>query len=273
MSLSITSDYSSLLAASSINPLDMIYEALTLENQQNPEFVDSPEFNNSNSVPSQLNTNSQALSNIQNGSNMLNVASNALNTISNNLQQIQDLAVDAANSTNGTYTQTLQQEINQQVSNINQIVGQTQFNGSPVLGSANSDYTLQIGSNSLHSMTSFNFGSALGAATTTALGIVSYNVGSAGAADSLISNIHQALSTLSNRRNQITGYETTLENTANSLLQSNMNIITTPQWTTQDAVSPQELSSIVQDQILQQAFVSLIEQANQTEGTILSLTN
>ena len=89
----------------------------------------------------------QAQRNANDGISIAQTTEGALNEINNNVQRIRELTVQAANNTNsGSDLQSIQDEINQRLAEINRVSEQTQFNGVKVLASDNA-MSIQVGAN------------------------------------------------------------------------------------------------------------------------------
>ena len=89
----------------------------------------------------------QASRNANDGISVAQTTEGSLNEINNNLQRIRELSVQATNQTNSDSDLTsIQSEIQQRLSEIDRVSGQTQFNGVKVLAS-NQDMTIQVGAN------------------------------------------------------------------------------------------------------------------------------
>jgi len=96
----------------------------------------------------QINGTNQAINNANNAVSETQTAAGALNTIVNNLQSIRTLAVEAANGSNSASDrQALDQQVQQQISEITQIAQQTTFNGLQVLNGSSGVQTYQVGAN------------------------------------------------------------------------------------------------------------------------------
>ncbi len=97
----------------------------------------------------QINGLNQASRNSNDGVSLAQTAEGALDEVTNALQRMRTLAVQAANDTNSiTDRQSIQLEIEQIVSEINRIGGDTQFNGKNLLDGSNPTFNFQIGANS-----------------------------------------------------------------------------------------------------------------------------
>src|ERR1700742_1681940 len=76
----------------------------------------------------------QAVRNANDGISLSQTAESALGELTNNLQRIREIAVQAANSTNSSSDRAaLDQEVQQRLAEINRIASQTSFNGQKIL--------------------------------------------------------------------------------------------------------------------------------------------
>ncbi|MBS3952246.1 MAG: flagellin [Methylomicrobium sp.] len=102
----------------------------------------------SNRFQAQVNGLNQASRNANDGISLAQTAEGALDEVTNGLQRMRTLAVQAANDTNSSSDrQSIQLEIDQIVSEINRIGGTTQFNGKNLLDGSNKEFSFQIGAN------------------------------------------------------------------------------------------------------------------------------
>jgi len=90
----------------------------------------------------------QAVRNANDGVSFSQVAEGALSTISDALQRVRELSVQSINDTNSPQDrQSLNNEVQQLISEINRISNATQFNGQDILDGSLSSLTFQIGAN------------------------------------------------------------------------------------------------------------------------------
>ncbi|WP_350304272.1 FliC/FljB family flagellin [Photorhabdus viridis] len=90
---------------------------------------------------------SQAARNANDGISIAQTTEGALNEINTNLQRIRELTVQAQNGSNSeSDVNSIKDEVNQRLDEINRISKQTQFNGVNVL-SKDSELTIQVGAN------------------------------------------------------------------------------------------------------------------------------
>ncbi|MDS1309504.1 flagellin [Marinobacter xiaoshiensis] len=97
---------------------------------------------------SQISGLNMAQRNANDGISLAQTAEGAMDEITNNLQRIRELSVQAANATNSiSDRQALNQEVQQRVEEINRIASQTSFNGLKVLDGTFGVQTFQVGAN------------------------------------------------------------------------------------------------------------------------------
>ena len=127
-------------------------------------------------MESQVRGLNQAMRNAADGQNMVNTAEGAMDEISNMLQRMRELALQASNDTNSDADRSnLNAEVDQLVAEIDRVVSTTKFNGVNLLDGS-LEASLQIGANngeklgfSIASMGSESLGSITGAASSTAV--------------------------------------------------------------------------------------------------------
>lgn len=108
----------------------------------------------SQQMTSQINGFTQAQSNANDGISFAQVANGALGTITNSLQSIRTLAVQAANATNSAQDrQALNSEVQQAIAQINTTAQETQFNGQSILNGSLSSLVFQVGANAGQTIT------------------------------------------------------------------------------------------------------------------------
>jgi flagellin len=100
-------------------------------------------------MTSQINGLTQAARNANDGISMAQTAEGALSQISDNLQRMRDLSVQAANGSNSAGDRTaIQSEISQLQQEITRVANQTSFNGTNLLDGSLTNAQFQVGANS-----------------------------------------------------------------------------------------------------------------------------
>ena len=102
----------------------------------------------SSQFTTQINGTNQAVNNANNAISEAQTAGGALSTLTDSLQSIRTLAVEAANGSNSASDRAaLDQQVQQQISEITRIASQTSFNGLNVLDGSSGVTTYQVGAN------------------------------------------------------------------------------------------------------------------------------
>jgi flagellin len=213
----------------------------------------------------------QAISNSQDGNNMLSIAEGSLNVINDNLQRIRELTLQAANDTNSqTQRDTIAQEINQRLSDIDRIAQSADFNGQKILDGAFASFRLQVGPNNDNTLDTIDVGSALGAADTTALGITTAVFTSSQDARDYLTEVDTALDAVGNRLALVGAYQNQLDSAISNLEITRENYEAAESRIRNVDVA-RETSNLTRFQILQQVSASILAQANQTPALALTL--
>jgi flagellin len=215
-----------------------------------------------------------ATKNAQDTISLIQTAEGALNETHSSLQRMRELAVQSANDTNTTSDRIeLQKEMNQLKQEIDRIGDTTEFNTRVLLSGNFSTAGLRfhIGANEGQSV-SITFGSM----RASALGISGASVSqaisitSAGAAESAISKIDEAIETVSGERSKYGAMQNRLEHTTNNLRTAGENL-QAAESRIRDADMAKEVINFSKNQILIQSGVAMLSQANSSPSSVLSL--
>ncbi len=96
----------------------------------------------------QINGLNQAVRNSSDGISLAQTAESALGELTNNLQRVREIAVQAANASNSASDRAaLDQEVQQRLAEVQRIASQTAFNGQKVLNGTFGNATFQVGAN------------------------------------------------------------------------------------------------------------------------------
>jgi flagellin len=214
------------------------------------------------SMTSQINSMNQGVKNANDGISLAQTAQGSLDEVTNMLQRVRTLGVQAQNS---TYTSTdktnMQSEVSALKTQINNIVTNTKFNGQAVFGAAASDVTfgIQAGNDSITltskalAWTSNSTNLDVSASATTTVSTV----------DTLLANVAATNAQLGAGQNQLTSAVNNMTNTSTNLSAARSRI--------QDADYSEESTAMAKAQILSQASTAMISQANQSSQNVLSL--
>lgn len=212
----------------------------------------------------------QAVRNANDGISLAQTAEGALQETTNILQRMRELSVQAANGTNtSTDRESLQAEFGQLQDEIDRISSTTQFNGKNLLDGTFSAGVgvFQIGANSGQTI-SFGIASMDGAT----LGVdgAGISIGSAGDPAAAITAIDTAIDTVGSERGKLGAVQNRFESTIANLSNISENL-SAARSRILDADIAQETSNMTKNNILQQAGVSILAQANQAPNLAMSL--
>lgn len=134
--------------SSSQNSLQVALERLSSGMRINSSKDDAAGLAIATRMTTQINGLNQAVRNANDAISLSQTADGALTELTNNLQRIRELAVEAANATNSASDRTaLDQEVQQRLSEVNRIATQTSFNGQKILDGTFGTAKFQIGAN------------------------------------------------------------------------------------------------------------------------------
>ena len=221
----------------------------------------------SSSMTSQIRGMTQAVRNANDGISMAQTADGALDEVTNMLQRIRELAVQASSGTYSSSDRTnLQTEVTALASQITSITSNTKFNGVGLFtGSAGSGgtVTIQTGSSSGDTV-NMDF-------TTLNLGAVSsVNLSTSTGATAAMGSVDTLLTTVNTKRATLGAAESRLGSVVNNLT-SNITNLSDARSRIQDADFGTETTNLAKSQILAQASTAMLAQANQSQQSVLKL--
>lgn len=202
------------------------------------------------------------------GISLAQTAEGALGSITEGLQRMRELAVQAANATNGTSDrQSLDAEYNQIGSEIDRIIAGTEFNGIAVLSTGAGAQVFQVGANNTANdritVTTTNL-------TTAASAVNAGDVLSASGAQAAIGLVDTALDTINSERATLGAVQSRIEIAVRSLETTRENTAAA-RGRIVDADFAAETANLTRAQILQQAGVAMLAQANALPQSALAL--
>lgn len=208
--------------------------------------------------------------NANDGISMVQTAEGGLDETVNNLQRIRELAVQAANGSNSDEDRLLlQAEVDQRIAEVTRIGTQTEFNGQSVLdGTLGSAVSFQIGANAGQSI-EVGFDNTMTAGSA-GLNVSSVSISTASGAEAALSAIDNALSSVNSFRSDLGAVQNRFESTIANL-QTNIENQSASQSRILDADFAAETAKMSKAQVLQQAGISVLSQANARPQQVLSL--
>ncbi len=213
----------------------------------------------------------QANRNTNDGISLVQIAEGSLNEVSNMLIRLRELGVQGASDTIGdTERKFLDVEYQQLKSEIQRVTESTQFNGYDLLNGTGAVIDIQVGVNNdpFKDRISFNAGAAN--STLEALGMVAESVDTKQGAQTSLSVIDSALISVNAIRANFGAMQNRLQSTSNNLLVYDENM-QAANSRIRDTDIAAETTEMMRNNILKQAGVSILGQANQSAQLALKL--
>lgn len=216
----------------------------------------------------------QAQRNTNDGISMSQVAEGAMNEMGGLVSRMRELSVQSANATLGaTERGYIQTEFSQLRTEINRISAVTEFNGQKLVdGSASAGLSFQVGK---ENSSNDRIAMSITRLTTSTLGSTSLHVASAtlstvtGARNAL-AVFDKAIEQLSTARSKVGAMQNRLATTLSNLAVAQENL-SAANSRIRDVDVASETSALTKSQILSQAGLAVLAQANQLPSSALSL--
>ena len=206
----------------------------------------------------------RASTNAQDGISAVQTAEGALNEVHSMLQRANELAVQAANGTNGSAdVKAISNEITQLKAEIERIGDTTDFNGKKML--QGKDVSIFAGYESGDAYIAI---SGVSLKSTVAVELAAFSTSDQ--AKSLIANIKSAIQLVSDARSTFGAVQNRLEHTVDNL-DNIVENVTSAESRIRDTDMADEMVKYSKNNILQQAGQSMLAQANQSTQGVLSL--
>tara|TARA_R110002072_G_scaffold174303_3_gene329377 strand:- start:71645 stop:72472 length:828 start_codon:yes stop_codon:yes gene_type:complete len=218
---------------------------------------------------SQVRSLGQASRNANDGISLVQVGEGALNEVSNILVRLRELAIQSANgSSSAADKETIAEEFGSLVNEINRIAQSTEFNGVRLLDGSASSVTFQVGINSTAGIDQLNV--SLTPSLSTSLGLSTVDVGSGGNTSLAISQIDGAIGSVAQLRGRFGSLQNRLQSTIANLGVA-AESLTAAESRIRDVDVAYETAQMTRNNILQQASISILSQANQQPQAALQL--
>ena len=218
---------------------------------------------------SQVRSLAQASRNANDGISLVQVGEGALNEVSNILVRLRELAIQSANGSSSTADKnTIKEEFDSLVNEINRIAQSTEFNGIRLLDGSSSTVTFQVGINTAAGIDQLNV--TLAPALSTSLGLASVDVGSNGSTSFAITQIDSAINAVSQLRGRFGSLQNRLQSTIANLGVT-AESLSAAESRIRDVDVALETAELTRNNILQQASISILAQANSQPQSALQL--
>ena len=269
MSIVVNTNIGSLNAqrslAESSRELSTAMERLSSGKKINSAADDAAGFAIAERMTAQVRGLNMATKNANDGLAMLATIENATNDVTDMLQRIRELAVQAANDTNGAQDRTyLQTEVDSLVAEINRVSTDTVYNDSVVLD-GNLSGSLQVGTASGQTI---DF--AITSIDTTTLGVDALDLSDATNAATALTAIDSAIETVAGNRAGYGALANRLEYTVSNLMNV-AEFTTAARSRIEDADFAAESARLAKAQVLQQTGTAMLAQANASSQLAIQL--
>jgi flagellin len=220
-------------------------------------------------LEAQIRSYNQAVRNANDGISLIQTAEAALNEQSNILSRLRELAMQSASDGIGnTERGYIQSEVDELVAELERVAQATEFNGQKLLDGSATTLEFQVGirnvaANDRISVTTVD-------ATTATLGVNTLDLSTKAGAQAALSTIDTALQTLSTARATL-GAAGNRFNSAVASIQAASESLSAANSRIRDVDVAEETSRLARAQVLMQAGVSVLAQANQAPQIALKL--
>ena len=218
---------------------------------------------------SQVRSLDQAKRNANDGISLVQTAEGALNEVSSILTRLRELSIQASNGTvSNADKDTLDEEFQSLVNEIDRIGSSTEFNDIKLLDGTQPTVTFQVGFGTTSGVDTLDV--TLEAALATSLSLNSLDIGSGGSTNQAITAIDTAINTISGLRGSLGAVQNRLGSTINNLAIQTENL-SAAESRIRDVDVAYETAQLTRNNILQQASISVLAQANAQPQSALSL--
>jgi flagellin len=223
------------------------------------------------SMTSQIRGMAQGIRNANDGISLAQTAEGALNEVTNMLQRVRELAVQAGSD---TYSETdrdnIQIEVDELTAQIGQVVSNTEFNGVALFDGSTATVTVLAGANdvdtvdlTLDDLTALTSGGG-------AAGSFDVTGTDGTAARAALADIDADIESISATRATLGAGQNRLQSAVNNLSNVSTNL-SDARSRIQDTDYSAETTALAKAQILGQASTAMLAQANQSQQNVLSL--
>ncbi len=253
--------------------LDRTLERLASGSRINHAGDDAAGLAISENLKAQLRGIRQAKRNAQDGVSLIQVSEGGLNEISNMMVRLRELAIQSASDTIGdTERQFADREFQSLKQEMDRIANVTQFNGNPLLNGKAGIFEIQVGINNNPILDRVVYNGERADASLDALKLGGESVATKQGAQLSLSVIDEALIRVNSIRADLGAMQNRLQATINNLSINDENL-SAANSRIRDTDIAEEVSEMTKNNILIQAGISVLGQANQTNNAAMKLLN
>ncbi|MBO1924518.1 flagellin [Thiomicrorhabdus sp. 6S3-12] len=219
-------------------------------------------------MTSQIMGTDQAIANANDGISLAQTMDGAMDEVVNMMQRMRELGVQAMN---GTYSDENRSQMNteyaQLSAEITRVALTTSFNDKNLLNGSAATFSVhvgwQVGADNQVKLSTFN-------ASTLGADLAALTISTAGGASQVVASIDGRLGSINEFRAKWGAVQNRLESTVSNLANVNENM-NAARSRIQDADFAKESANLARTQVLQQAGMSMLSQANSNSQNVLSL--
>lgn len=251
--------------------LDKSLERLSSGSRINRAGDDAAGLAISESLKAQIRGLKQAERNGMDGISLVQVAEGGLTEISNILIRLRELGVQAASDTIGpTERKFLNVEYEALISEVDRISNSTEFNRVPLLNGAGGVIDIQVGTRNNPVIDRITFDPSSTNVSTTALGLNLTNVLDKNSAQACLGFVDKAIQGVAAIRSDFGAIQNRLQSTVNNIAIAVENL-SAANSRIRDTDMAEETAELTKQNILTQAGVSVLAQANNSGTAALNL--
>jgi flagellin len=214
---------------------------------------------------------SQAGRNAQDGISMIQVAEGGTNEIANILVRMRELSIQAASDTIGDKERSfIDKEVQQLRSEIDRIATTTEFNGTKLLNGSGNRLEIQVGINNNAAQDRLVFDAQQQNVGTDSLGIEGISTVNKQSSQENLGKLDSALTRLNENRSALGALQNRLQSTINNIGTYRENL-EAARSRIRDTDMAAETSELTKNNILAQAGISVLGQANANPQQVLKL--
>lgn len=277
MSLTVSTNVASISAqntlARSQRNMDKSYTQLASGSRITKAADDAAGLSISETLKSTIRGYNQAQRNANDGISMVQVAEGGLAEISNILTRLRELGVQSASDTVGdTERGFIDKEVQQLKSEMQRIAESTRFGQTRLLDGSGEEFSFQVDIGNDDFQDRINFDSSAQVATTDELGVDGFDF-------STKEGAREALDILEGSQRQVNGYRANLGAIQNRLISTAENLgvaienFSAANSRIRDTDVAQSSAELARNNILLNASIGVLAQANQTPSSALRLIN
>lgn len=253
------------------NALNSSLEKLASGSRINRAGDDAAGLAISENLRAQIRGLKQARRNAQDGISLIQVSEGGLAEVSNMVIRLRELAIQASSDTIGdTERQFIDREFQSLKQEIDRIANVTQFNGTPLLNGKAGIFEIQVGTNNNPILDRITYNGERSDTSLDALKLGGESVATKQGAQLSLSVIDDSLIRVNSIRADLGAMQNRLQSTTNALAVSEENYANANSRV-RDTDMAEEVSELTKQNILMQAGISVLGQANSTNQAALKL--